>query len=42
MIQSMGGNTLPQAFDTTIRDENSLIQVGKIAPMPPIHFFPNI
>ncbi|KAH9293160.1 hypothetical protein KI387_041636, partial [Taxus chinensis] len=28
----MGGETLPVAYDITIRDENSLIQVGKLAP----------
>jgi hypothetical protein len=42
MIQSMGGVLLPQAYDTAIRAENSLIQEGKIAPRPPMPIFPDI
>lgn len=42
MIQSMGGNNLPTAFDIGIRVENSLIQVGKIAPRPPMPIFPEL
>ena len=42
MIQSMGCVSLPQAYNINVRDENSLIQVGKIAPRPPMPIFPNI
>lgn len=42
MIQSTGAISLPQAFDIAIRVENSLIQVGKIAPRPHMPFFPSI
>lgn len=42
MIQSMGGNTLPVAFDVAVRAENSLIQVGKIAPRPPMPIFADL
>ena len=42
MIQSMGGVSLPQAYAITIRAENSLIQVGKIAPRPPMPIFLDI
>ncbi|XP_059064494.1 uncharacterized protein LOC131856653 [Cryptomeria japonica] len=38
----MGGVTLPTAYDISIRVENSLIQVGKIAPRPPMPIFPDI
>ena len=38
----MGGVSLPQAYDIAIRDENSLIQVGKIAPRPPMLIFSDI
>ena len=38
----MGGTSLPQAFVITVRAENSLIQVGKITPLPPMPNFPNI
>ena len=41
-IQTMGGDTLPNAYDTTIRAENILIQGGKLAPRPPIPFFPDV
>lgn len=42
MIQSMGGVSLPDAFEIAIRAENSLIQVGKLAPRPPMPIFPDI
>ena len=35
----MGGNTLPNAYETTIKVENVLIQGGKLAPRPPIPLF---
>ncbi|KAH9289488.1 hypothetical protein KI387_033605 [Taxus chinensis] len=38
MIQSMGGETLPDAYDIAIRAENSLIQAGKLAPRPSMPF----
>ena len=38
MIQSMGGCTLPDAFDVVVRVENSLIQVGKLPPRPPMPY----
>ena len=39
MIQSMGGNTLPGAFDTTVKAENNLIQAGKLPPRPLMPYF---
>ena len=42
MIQSMGGVSLPQAYDIAIGAENSLIQAGKIAPRPPMPIFLDI
>ena len=41
-IQNMGGDTLPNAYDTTIKAENILIQGGKLAPMPLMPFFPDV
>ena len=41
-IQTMGGDTLPNSYDTTIRAESILIQGGKLAPRPPMPFFPNV
>jgi hypothetical protein len=41
-IQTMGGYTLPNAYDIAIRCENILIQGGKIAPRPPMPFFPDV
>lgn len=38
-IQSMGANTLPNAFDVAIRAENCLIHAGKIASRPPMPIF---
>lgn len=32
MIQSLGGNTLPQALDIAVQAKNNLINVGKLAP----------
>lgn len=40
MVQSMGGASLPGAYDIAIRVENCLIQAGKIAPRPPMPLFP--
>lgn len=34
MIQSLGGNTLSQAFDLAVEAENNLIDVGKLVPRP--------
>lgn len=42
MIQSMSGTSLPQAFDTVVRAENCLIQVGMIARRPPMPTFPSL
>lgn len=42
MIQSLGGNTLPQAFDLAISTENNLIDEGKLSPQPLMHVFPNL
>lgn len=39
MIQSMGGNTLPQAFDIVVRAKNCLIQTGMIARRPLMPIF---
>ena len=41
-IQTMGGDTLPNAYEVAIRAENILIQGGKLAPRPPMPFFPDI
>ena len=41
-IQTMRGDTLPNAYDIAIRVENILIQVGKLAPRPPMPFFPDV
>ena len=41
IIQTMGGDTLPNAYEIGIKVENILIQGGKSAPRPPIPFFPN-
>lgn len=42
MIQSLGGNTLPQAFDIVVQSENNMIDVGKLAPRPIMLVFPEI
>lgn len=42
ILQTMGGTTLPGAYDMAIRVENTLIQGGKIAPRPPMPLFPEI
>ena len=42
MIQSMGGYSLPQGYDIEIRAKNSLIQVGKISPRPPMPIYLDI
>ena len=41
-IQTMGGDTLHDAYDIAIKVENILIQGGKLAPRPPMPFFPNV
>lgn len=41
-IQTMGGDTLPDAYEIAIRVENILIQGKKLAPRPPMPFFPDI
>ena len=38
----MGGDTLPNAYDIAIKVENILIQGGKLAPRPPMPFFPDV
>ncbi|KAH9331807.1 hypothetical protein KI387_003915, partial [Taxus chinensis] len=42
LIQSMGGTTIPVAYSIAIRAENCLIQAGKLAPRPPMPFFPSL
>jgi hypothetical protein len=39
ILQTMGGTTLPRAYDISIRVENTLIQGGKIAPRPQMPLF---
>ena len=39
MIQSLGGNTLPNAYQIAIRAKNNLIQAGQIAPRPAMPIF---
>ena len=41
-LQSMGGDTLPDAYEIAIKTENILIQGEKLAPRPPMPFFPDI
>ena len=41
-IKTMGGDTLPDAYGIAIRLGNILIQGGKLAPRPPMTFFPDI
>ena len=41
-IQTMGGDTLPNAYEIAIKSYNNLIQGGKLAPRPPMPFFPNV
>ena len=38
----MGDTTLLDPYDTTIREENVLIQGGRLAPRPPMPLFPDI
>ncbi|KAH9308533.1 hypothetical protein KI387_036444, partial [Taxus chinensis] len=42
LIQSMGGTTILAAYSIAIRAENCLIQAGKLAPRPPMPFYPNL
>lgn len=42
MTLSMGGVSLPDAYEVAIREKNYLIQAGKIAPRPPMPIFPEI
>ena len=41
-LQTMGGNTLPMAYNLSIRAENMLIQSGELAPRPPMPLFPDM
>lgn len=41
MIQSLGGTSLPQAFNLAVKVENCLIQAGMITPRPPMPISPN-
>ena len=41
-VKTMGGDTLPDACEISIRIENILIQGGKLAPRHPTPFFPKI
>ena len=41
-IQTMGGDSLPNAYDIAIKLDNILIQGGKLAPRPPMPFFPDV
>ena len=41
-LQSMRGDTLPNSYEIAIRAENILIQGGKLAPRPPMPFFPDM
>lgn len=38
----MGGDTLLAAYEVTIREENILIQGGKLSPRSLMPFFPNM
>ena len=38
----MGGDTFPNAYEIGIKLENILIQGGKLAPRPPMPFFPDV
>ena len=40
-IQTMGGDTLPNAYEIGIKAKNILIQAGKLALRPPMPFFPD-
>lgn len=42
MIQSMGGVSLSNAYEIAIKEENSLIQLRKITPRPPMPIFLDI
>lgn len=42
MIQSKGGNTLPQAFDLVVSVEINLIDAGKLSPRPLMPIFPDL
>lgn len=41
-IQTMGGDTLPNAYEIEIKIENILIQGGKLSPRPPMLPFPDV
>jgi hypothetical protein len=41
-IQTLGGDTLPNAYDIALKIENILIRGGKLAPRPPMPFFPDV
>lgn len=42
MIQSLGGNTLPQAFELAVQAKNNMIDVGKLALRPLMSVFPDL
>lgn len=42
MIQSLSGTTLPDASSIVVKEENNLIDVGKLPPHPIIPVFPEI
>lgn len=42
MIQSLGGNTLLQAFELVVQAENNMIDIGKLAPQPLMPVFPEL
>lgn len=42
MVQSLGGDTLPDAYDLVVRGENSLIDVRKLPPRLPVPMFVEI
>jgi len=39
MIQSLGGQTLPEAYGYAVRAENNLIDAGKLPSRPPMPMF---
>lgn len=42
MIQSLGGNTLLDAYNLAIRAKNNLINVRKLPPRPHMPIFPKL
>ena len=41
-LQTMGGNTLTNAYEVAIKAMNILIQGGKLAPRPPMPLYLNV